>query len=56
MLGIKDPWVFSAYTLTIISGLICVIYGLINWNKGAETEAKEVSKAETSKNRRVKNL
>jgi hypothetical protein len=36
MLGIQDPWVFLAYTLSIASSLLCVFYGLANWNKGDE--------------------
>ncbi len=36
LLGIKDPWVFLAYALTILSTLLCVVYGWINWKKGEE--------------------
>lgn len=43
MLGIKDPWIISAYLLTILSAVACVVYGVINWNKGAENEALEMS-------------
>ena len=38
VLGIDDPWVWSAYILTILSMLLCVIYGALNWNKGDEEE------------------
>ncbi|WP_173391317.1 MULTISPECIES: symporter small accessory protein [unclassified Lebetimonas] len=31
-----DIGVCSAFWLTILSALLCVIYGLINWNKGDE--------------------
>lgn len=43
VLGIDDPWVWSAYILTILSMLLCVVYGVLNWNKGdeEETEIKE---------------
>ena len=34
ILGIPDPWVLSGYILVILSTLLCVIYGVINWNKG----------------------
>jgi hypothetical protein len=34
ILGIPDPWVLSGYLLVILSTLLCVIYGIINWNKG----------------------
>lgn len=34
ILGIPDPWVLAGYILVILSTLLCVIYGIINWNKG----------------------
>lgn len=34
MLGIKDPMIWSAYLLCILSTVFCVVYGLVNWNKG----------------------
>ncbi len=43
MLGIDDPWIWGVYLLCILSALLCVVYGLINWNKGAEVEAAEIS-------------
>ena len=36
MLGIDDPWVALAYLLCIGSALLCVVYGVLNWNKGQE--------------------
>jgi hypothetical protein len=36
MLGIEDPGVWLAYLLCILSALFCIIYGMINWNKGDE--------------------
>lgn len=36
MLGIQDPAVWSAYLLSILSVIFCVVYGVINWNKGDE--------------------
>lgn len=39
MLGIEDKWVAAAYVLCILSSLLCVAYGIINWNRG-EDEAK----------------
>ena len=36
MLGIEDKGVLAAYLLCIASTILCVIYGLINWNKGDE--------------------
>jgi hypothetical protein len=43
VLGINDPWIWGVYLLCIISTLLCIIYGLMNWNKGRETEEKEIS-------------
>ncbi len=42
VLGIEDPWVWGAYVLCILSMLLCVVYGIINWNKGAEDEEEEI--------------
>jgi len=47
MLGIKDPGIYLAYLLTLISAGLCVWYGITNWNKGADTESREI--AEESK-------
>ncbi len=35
-LGIADPWVFLAYILSLASSVLCILYGLFNWNKGDE--------------------
>lgn len=43
MLGLGDVSIFLAYILCIASALACVIYGIINWNKGAEKD-EEVQK------------
>jgi hypothetical protein len=42
MLGIDDPLILSVYLLCIFSSLLCVIYGIINWNRGGELEALEI--------------
>jgi heme exporter protein D len=41
MLGIDDPYVWSAYLLCIASTLACVIYGLATWNRGDEPVIQE---------------
>ena len=38
LLGMGDFSIFLVYILCIASALACVIYGIINWNKGGETE------------------
>ncbi|MFZ5990095.1 MAG: symporter small accessory protein [Bacillota bacterium] len=42
LLGIPDFWVLSAYILCILSAAACVVYGVLNWNKGGENEALEI--------------
>jgi hypothetical protein len=43
LLGIGDPWVLAAYLLTFASAILCVIYGLICWNRGDQTiEAEDL--------------
>ena len=44
MLGLSDPTIIAAYLLCIISSVICVIYGAINWNKGEEIEVTSEDK------------
>ncbi len=34
MLGLEDPIVLLAYLLCGASTLLCVVYGIICWNKG----------------------
>jgi hypothetical protein len=36
MFGLDDAGIWSAYLLCILSCLLGVVYGIINWNKGAE--------------------
>ena len=41
MFGIADPWIVIAYLLCILSSVLCIIYGLVNWNKDGETIEEE---------------
>jgi hypothetical protein len=41
ILGIEDGYVLAAYLLCIGSAVLCVLYGLITWNKGQEPVEKE---------------
>jgi hypothetical protein len=43
MLGIQDKWVSLAYILSVVSTLLCVIYGFMFWNKG-DDEISQVDK------------
>lgn len=38
VLGISDPWIWGVYVLLVLSTLLCVVYGAINWNKGDEED------------------
>jgi len=42
LLGISDPWIWGVYVLSLLSALLCVSYGAINWNKGSEKEPEEI--------------
>ncbi|MEA2045712.1 MAG: hypothetical protein U9N48_04225 [Euryarchaeota archaeon] len=42
MLGISDPWIWGVYVLSFLSAVLCVVYGLINWNADGEKEAEEI--------------
>lgn len=44
MLGMGDFAIFAAYGLCILSALICLVYGVIFWNRGADKEEPEVEK------------
>ena len=37
MWGIQDGWVSAAYVLCIASAALCVVYGIINWNRGDDS-------------------
>jgi heme A synthase len=40
-LGLADPWVAAAYLLSIASALLCLLYGMVNWNRGDEPAREE---------------
>ncbi len=37
ILGLADNWIFAAIALSVAITVICIFYGLIKWNSGAET-------------------
>ena len=41
MFGIEDKYVSAAYLLCIASSLLCIVYGLLNWNRGEEPTKEE---------------
>ncbi len=36
VLGIEDTAVGLAFVLSLLSAAACVVYGVVNWNKGEE--------------------
>ena len=46
MLGFKDPSIAAVFVLCILSALLCVVYGALNWNKGEETISDDDKKWE----------
>ncbi|WP_343221847.1 symporter small accessory protein [Methanocalculus chunghsingensis] len=34
MFGIPDPYIWVAYLLIIALAGACILYGLVNWNRG----------------------
>ena len=44
MLGLGDFSIFAVYVLCILAALACVVYGIFNWNKGAEINEPAVEK------------
>ncbi|HPR41780.1 MAG TPA: hypothetical protein PK718_04440 [Candidatus Methanofastidiosa archaeon] len=36
MLGISDPFIVLAYVSSIALAVACIVYGVLNWNKGGE--------------------
>ena len=50
MLGIEDKCVALAYLLCLLSTLICVVYGIATWNRGAtETQKEDINWAHEEK-------
>ncbi len=47
LLGFADFSITLVYVLCIASALVCVIYGVVNWNKGngnGESRSEEMDK------------
>ena len=41
MFGIEDKYVAVVYLLCIANSLLCIVYGLANWNRGEEAVKDE---------------
>lgn len=46
MFGLQDFWISLAFILCLLSALGCVVYGIINWNKGADIKPEEIREEE----------
>lgn len=44
MLGMGDFPIFLVYALCLLSALACIVYGIFNWNKGADADEPQVEK------------
>lgn len=42
LLGLSDFWTFLAYILMFIFSGVCIVYGIVNWNKGGELTPEEI--------------
>ncbi len=42
MLGFSEFWAFIGYLATILAAVLCVVYGIVNWNKPQIDQAKEI--------------
>ncbi len=50
MFGIEDKYVSIVYLLCIASSVLCVVYGLANWNRGEDKpRAEDVQWAQQEK-------
>ncbi len=47
MLGLKGFWVPLGYILTILSAVLCLVYGIIMWNKEGTVAKKENEEEKT---------
>jgi hypothetical protein len=55
MLGIKDPWVAAPYILCLLSALLCVVWGILKWNKDDSEEPEEEIRHWAEEEERVEN-
>lgn len=42
MLGIPDISISLAYILCIAAAVLCLVYGIVMWNKGGGNEQEEI--------------
>lgn len=34
VLGIEDPMIWGCLLLIVLFTILCIVYGVVNWNKG----------------------
>lgn len=45
MFGLQNFGIWSVYLLCILSTAVCIVYGIINWNKGGNADEAQIKKA-----------
>lgn len=43
MFGLSDSAIWLAYLLNILSVILTIVYGIVNWNKGGDLPPEEVA-------------
>jgi len=51
LFGIPDPWVWGAYLLCVLSVVLCVLWGLLRWNREDPPPAERPGLEEEMKRR-----
>ena len=41
VLGLRDPYIVAVVILCLASAVLCLIYGLVMWNRGEEAVKQE---------------
>ncbi len=42
-MGLADGNIALVYVLCILSALLCIVYGIVNWNRGVDEEAAQIA-------------
>lgn len=42
MFGISDPGIYMAYLLVFLCVIFAIVFGIVNWNKGQETDEEAI--------------
>jgi len=44
MFGLQNFGIWSVYLFCVLSAAVCVVYGIINWNKGGNVDDEQMKK------------